>query len=870
MKDDVAVYVNSPPLIDLEEPSADFNSTDTDSLSRSETPPTDCYHEYDTAEQTPSAGRGHSQSCTRSAYQPTTASAYTPKMDSEAIYMNAYVERTLPVYQNADVSIQVSESSDGASAVVPVYGNASVFLSLSREQNNMSSEASAVPESRPSLIRPASTVSNLSAGSFHTARSRSDSGDSVSSVSQAPPTVSQEDTSKMTTKNTALHNGEVFANPVTHLVTSEVSLEADFKMSAESATSELLHTGDRVSRRPHLYEQVPDETSASPVSSETSDGSLQQLSVGHRSNKPSVKVLGNLPKNNSTGSLAVKAKPWDLSYEDSHAPSSDRAFNWLNDAVSKFSLDAEGSSGDSICLVTGRPVDRNYVLRFNPSQAANTLTKKIPASVSSTLEKTQRTLERRVSSRLSQLDYNEFDMERPRSQPDFRSEAFEVPTATSSLSSASTATIEKQKVNASLLNKKPRPVSLVTTAEIVQPISNQFTSASSVSDGGWLSSVPCHYTNQTNAVRIAHEAKAKVELRPHSLIVEPSSSLPTDMRVGSECSTTPGLPPRMPIKSGGSSPHGGQHLLDSLPNIELLKKRDPFDTSVTQLPAFVDKSLHASITMAAMPTPAPVQQRIEPMVQNGVQVSSTHYFLIPPKPEKKETNPEYLNLETMPKRPQAAEVKPFLIDVSENSKQSSTAQWVSLTGFKPVMPVSTQQRLSGSHPNIHSVSQYPPTAQVYPHHVQPVQSLLPAKQTSPALQQPLIPSKEVTPTMHLPDRQPIRQTSLQEPLLPTRLGLPQPVKYQGSVVQTQQKTPQDLLNEVGKRVHGVTTEECHAALLHSQWHVEEAVKYLKVEQLFRLGITSRGHCERLLKTLRWNLELAGEVLLDEVANNNKY
>ena len=37
---------------------------------------------------------------------------------------------------------------------------------------------------------------------------------------------------------------------------------------------------------------------------------------------------------------------------------------------------------------------------------------------------------------------------------------------------------------------------------------------------------------------------------------------------------------------------------------------------------------------------------------------------------------------------------------------------------------------------------------------------------------------------------------------------------------------------------------------------------LEVEQLFRLGLRSRGECEELLQRCQWNLEQASSVMLD--------
>ncbi|XP_061696203.1 activated CDC42 kinase 1-like isoform X3 [Syngnathoides biaculeatus] len=64
-------------------------------------------------------------------------------------------------------------------------------------------------------------------------------------------------------------------------------------------------------------------------------------------------------------------------------------------------------------------------------------------------------------------------------------------------------------------------------------------------------------------------------------------------------------------------------------------------------------------------------------------------------------------------------------------------------------------------------------------------------------------------------------------------------------------------------VHGVTTEECRAALRDHNWNVHKAVHYLKVEQLFCLGLRSKSECRTLLETCDWNLQLASTRMLDD-------
>lgn len=70
------------------------------------------------------------------------------------------------------------------------------------------------------------------------------------------------------------------------------------------------------------------------------------------------------------------------------------------------------------------------------------------------------------------------------------------------------------------------------------------------------------------------------------------------------------------------------------------------------------------------------------------------------------------------------------------------------------------------------------------------------------------------------------------------------------------------ITQVQGAVHGVTTEECHAALQQHNWNIAQAVNHLKVEQLFRLGLRSKGECEELLQRCHWDLEQASTVMLD--------
>nr|XP_020479690.1 activated CDC42 kinase 1-like isoform X3 [Monopterus albus] len=79
----------------------------------------------------------------------------------------------------------------------------------------------------------------------------------------------------------------------------------------------------------------------------------------------------------------------------------------------------------------------------------------------------------------------------------------------------------------------------------------------------------------------------------------------------------------------------------------------------------------------------------------------------------------------------------------------------------------------------------------------------------------------------------------------------------------------DRVKMVQDAVHGVTTEECKAALQNHNWNVQDAVHYLKVEQLFCLGLRSRSECLKLLEMCDWNLEVASTQMLDNYGSTTR-
>uniref|UniRef100_A0A8C7WDA9 Activated CDC42 kinase 1 n=1 Tax=Oncorhynchus mykiss TaxID=8022 RepID=A0A8C7WDA9_ONCMY len=93
------------------------------------------------------------------------------------------------------------------------------------------------------------------------------------------------------------------------------------------------------------------------------------------------------------------------------------------------------------------------------------------------------------------------------------------------------------------------------------------------------------------------------------------------------------------------------------------------------------------------------------------------------------------------------------------------------------------------------------------------------------------------------------------------LSLPR-VSSDGSAGRAEGGTTADGVKMVQEAVHGVTIEECHTALQNHNWNVQKAVHYLKVEQLFCLGLKTRTECLKVLEMHDWNLEVASTQLLD--------
>ena len=214
---------------------------------------------------------------------------------------------------------------------------------------------------------------------------------------------------------------------------------------------------------------------------------------------------------------------------------------------------------------------------------------------------------------------------------------------------------------------------------------------------------------------------------------------------------------------------------------------------------------------------------IRPICQDGRQLSHTHYFLIPPKGEKH--HPSERNM---------AEVRPFSIDGSQLSpraqKSSALADYQNLT-------VKPREDCVDPHKNSHSAED-------------------------------LVLSVKGQRGHNWPERRDVDVSQSYPHAAHHRAGYQRSQSHSPRSQGMHGGYPQEKITQLQKKVIGVTDEECHAALCHCNWDIDRSVKHLKTEQLFRLGLATREDCWKLLEALKWNLELASSVMLDQYRSSH--
>ncbi|KAH3741328.1 activated CDC42 kinase 1-like isoform X2 [Dreissena polymorpha] len=236
------------------------------------------------------------------------------------------------------------------------------------------------------------------------------------------------------------------------------------------------------------------------------------------------------------------------------------------------------------------------------------------------------------------------------------------------------------------------------------------------------------------------------------------------------------------------------------------------------------------------------KSHIYPIVQDGQQLSHTHYFLIPPKGEELNYGDSHGD-----RGKATAAVKPFSIGGSHVDTGNG----------------SRHNRLCLEYENIDSLRVLPREA------CEKTRSRRSSRSTDdlthskrgkesvnikPAWNDENIDISASYPQVRPAGKKPSYQRSNSHHF----------ESYEASVDSQREK-----ITALQDEVIGITDEECYAALCHCHGNVNKAVKHLKTEQLLRLGLAPRDHCYRLLQALHWNLELASSVMLDEYKSSKK-
>ncbi|XP_071945773.1 uncharacterized protein [Antedon mediterranea] len=261
---------------------------------------------------------------------------------------------------------------------------------------------------------------------------------------------------------------------------------------------------------------------------------------------------------------------------------------------------------------------------------------------------------------------------------------------------------------------------------------------------------------------------------------------------------------------------------------------------------------------------------ILPITQDGKKLSNTHYFLLPCKPNSRgcSSPEEFENVSTFthPKSPTKTNATANMPQIQSHihDSKSSGQYFVNQSGVISssvdfAHKVLQSNSISNSRPKntgtntnkIYHGLDLSSARPIVPQDQSTEFGLSVASPTS-IFHQNVLPSSQRTPPPPSFSFDPFQESSL-SPQKDISFG-----EFLGNP-----HAPRFKVNQVQKQVHGVITEECETALISCSGDVKQAVNYLKGEQLFRLGITSREQCDNLLKSMKYDLELASSVLLDQ-------
>ncbi|KAL4220792.1 non-membrane spanning protein tyrosine kinase [Mactra antiquata] len=235
-----------------------------------------------------------------------------------------------------------------------------------------------------------------------------------------------------------------------------------------------------------------------------------------------------------------------------------------------------------------------------------------------------------------------------------------------------------------------------------------------------------------------------------------------------------------------------------------------------------------------------MKPHIFPIVQDGQQLSHTHYFLIPAKGEEDDDGSQGRTTART-----TAEVRPFSIDGAQVHSDANNS--------------SSSRSFEHDYHNLHNL-QVLPREMCQDPKSKNSRSVEDLGRNRSSQQQG---DDGDDWTSHSVD------VSQSYPNTSRRGQYNRSHSYNPELVQTDVNLQPDKITALHQAVIGLTDEECHAALCHCNGRVDKAIKHLKIEQLFRIGLTTREHCHRRLADSNWNLEIAYRSMYEEYRSGKK-
>lgn len=236
-----------------------------------------------------------------------------------------------------------------------------------------------------------------------------------------------------------------------------------------------------------------------------------------------------------------------------------------------------------------------------------------------------------------------------------------------------------------------------------------------------------------------------------------------------------------------------------------------------------------------VPTSGDFMPQIHPVVKDGKQVSKTHYWLLPDKDK------------------QTAQVKPFSVSASlQNDKPYQNFYGIQNQGYQATLGPNTNPSEMRQDSNFKGLSATGGSGSLMDQSPQGAATSSSWGQITGMVAVGPNNSNRNLKYSRIPKS---RQYAQQDYTTST--------EQQQAAAEASMGDIKSKVKAIQDKVHGVTDEECMAALQGNQWDVDASVKYLMVEQLFRLSVATREKCFKLLELFHWNLEMAGSALLDE-------